>query len=157
MMAAVGAGFAAIGAGLILCAVGAGAGVPAAIGLVALALAEFAWAVATMHTRRVLAPRSALAASVAIVAGATLLLFTARIGLAPFLALLALHGAVGIAAAVVLRRRARDQPISATDSRMPLVAVIVVQAMAVAAVTTPALADTEPGDMAVPHGTHHEH
>lgn len=103
------------------------------------------------------APRRALAASVAIVAGATLLLFAARIGLAPFLALLVLHGAVGITAAVVLRRRARDRPISATVSRMPFVAVIVVQAMAVAAVTTPALADSEPGEMAAPHGTHHGH
>ncbi|PRI11845.1 hypothetical protein [Leucobacter massiliensis] len=171
-------GLAAFGAGLILCAVAAGSPALVAAVLLALAVAEFGWAVLALRWDRIPAPRAAIAVAVLVVASVTLLLFTGTVGIVPLLALLLLHWTVAVLAAFELRRSGRAVPSSAPGragaageqrtapderpaARWPragtLAVILTVQAMLVAAVTTPALANTAPGEFALPHGISHEH
>ncbi|MBK0419588.1 hypothetical protein JD276_11130 [Leucobacter sp. CSA1] len=145
---------AAIGSGLILMAVAAGADPRVAIPLIIAAAAELAWGVLTMRAGRVIAPRTALIACGIVLAAATALLFTRTIGLVPFVALLTLHWITAVFAALRLRRGSRRS--SPAPRSGAFVLTLTVQAMLVAAITTPALAQTEPGASAVPHGTLHD-
>ncbi|WP_449280781.1 hypothetical protein [Leucobacter sp.] len=161
-------GFAALGSGLILCAVAAGTDPLLAVPLVALAVLELLWGGIALRVGRVPAPRAMLAVGAGVVAVATVLLFTGLVGIVPLLALLVLHWTAAVLAVLSLRRGRDRSP--GTGPRGPagggaggrasrpaaLVVILTAQAMLVAAITTPALAHTAPGESAVPHGTLHE-
>lgn len=147
-------GLAAIGAGLILFAAAAGTALAAALPLILLACLETAWGALTLRAGRILSPRIALAACACAVGLATFALVGRVIGLAPFLALLALHWPTAILIARALRRPAAQRPAPRTRS---LLLVLAAEALLVSAITTPALAQTGPGEYAVPHGAEHGH
>ncbi|WP_336652041.1 MULTISPECIES: hypothetical protein [unclassified Leucobacter] len=152
---------AALGSGLILLAVAAGASPWLALPLITVAAGEIIWAVVTMRAGRIIAPRTTAIFCTAMIGVAATLLFTRSIGILPFLALVSLHWVTAVCAALQLRlARRRDPPSTpaqAADASAPGAAkfliVLTAQAMLVAAITTPALADTEAGAAAVPHGT----
>lgn len=156
---------AALGSGLILLAVAAGADPWLAIPLVAVAAAEIVWGILTMRAGRIIAPRTTAILCTAMIVVAAALLFTRSIGLLPFLALVSLHWVTAVFAALRLSLARRHDPAarpSAAGATAPsttapgaakFLIVLTAQAMLVAAITTPALADTEPGAAAVPHGT----
>lgn len=168
-------GFAALGSGLILCAVAAGLDPPLAVPLVVAGGAELFWGGIALRLGRVPAPRAVLWATAAVAAAAVVLLFQGLVGILPALALLALHWSAAMAAVAVLRRRAgtraargpRDDDRVGEHGRAAgarelrggwnrgpaaFVMILAAQAMLVAAITTPALARTAPGASAVPHG-----
>lgn len=188
-------GFAALGSGLILCAVAAGADPLLAAPLVAVAAVELVWGAAALRSGRVPVPRTAIVVGAGIVAVATALLFLGVAGVIPLLALLVLHWTAAVLTALAFRRgqEARggsagvggggdraavgdatgeaggrgtgasdhDGPEAAGRSRVrsprpaAFVLILTAQAMLVAAITTPALAHTSPGESALPHGTLH--
>ena len=147
-------GLAAIGAGLILFAAAAGTPLAVALPLILLACLETAWGVLTLRAGRILAPRLALAACACVAGLATIALVGRTIGLAPFLALLALHWSAAILIALALRRPTELRPAPRPRS---LLLALVAEALLVAAITTPALANTAPGRSALPHGIEHAH
>jgi len=156
-------GLAALGAGLILFA--AAAGVPAAPAavLIALASCELAWGALTLRAGRPLAPRFAVAAAGVVVAAVAVMLFSGAIGVLPLLALLALHLSASLL--IVLGLRVSERPGPRAETTLPraqpslprFVLLLTAEAMLVAAITTPALAGTAPGEFAVPHGSSHQH
>ncbi|UOQ61172.1 hypothetical protein MUN76_04160 [Leucobacter rhizosphaerae] len=155
---------AAIGSTLILCAIAAESGWLLAGTLLAAAAAELVWGLGVLRAGRMLAPRLAIAVSVVVMAAATALVFARQIGWVPFAVLVVLHWSVALLAAVRLRRLRAASAYSAGSgapaSPRPGATVIAVTAaaMVVAALTTPALANTSAGEHAVPHGTsHHAH
>lgn len=167
--------FAALGAGIVLIAVGAGAmgaptwGIAAAAALVGGGLAALVWAVAALRTGRMPVPGVALSAALGLVAASGVVLASgaasaASISALPLLAADVFALVVAIGAAATLRsRRAdaaggrRDRAEAARSARRPAVAVIgmLVGATLVAALATPALAGTRAGEQAVPHGELH--
>jgi len=166
-------GFAALGSGLILCALAAGAEPPVAVPLVAVAVVELLWGGLALRAGRLPAPRAMIVVGACVVAVALVLLFTGLVGIVPVLALLALHWSAAVLAVLALRRggkRRRDagevpegdergsveRPARRRTSRpAALVLILTAQAMLVAAITTPALAHTAPGESALPHGSMH--
>ncbi|WP_295125111.1 hypothetical protein [uncultured Leifsonia sp.] len=152
---------AALGAGLLHAALAPGAPLPLLSVLLGLALAELAWAVATLARDRPplfgIVPALALVplglwAGLAVVgatasSGTVLTLPFAPIGTASLLDL-------GIAAvsAVVLRRR---RPVQPTSGALRFVLALMLSACAVSAVTIPALGATDAGVAAVT--VHHHH
>lgn len=155
-IAAAWCGLAAFGSGLILCAIAAGTGPLTAAALVVVALVEFAWGAVTLHAGRVRVPRAAMAVSAAVLLMTAGMLIGNAIGFLPFLSLFVLHWGAAVSAAFAHRGSRAG---GGTTRVRPAVFVIAVtvQAMAVAAITTPALAATEPGEFAVPHGVEHHH
>lgn len=166
-------GFAVLGSGLILCAVAAGADPPIAVPLVAVALAEFVWGGIALRSGRVPAPRAVPVAGAGVVVAATALLFAGVVGAIPVLALLALHWSLAVLAVRAIRRGREDRVGRHDEARRgaaaphrsrvrawadrptSLVLILAAQAMLVAAITTPALAHTAPGESALPHGSMH--
>lgn len=176
--------FAAIGAGMIHLALVVGAPLPLAAAPALLGLAELGWGVAVLARTSVPGPRGALALALAAAAGSVLAAALlapppADAGAAPIpspalplLLAAALDGAVALllaGAIMVAHRRASplDAPRAGDDGpriaraaapstrRILLsLAAIAAGALAVGAVTTPALAATEAGRHAVPHGEH---
>ncbi|MFF2271839.1 hypothetical protein ACFVTX_06180 [Agromyces sp. NPDC058136] len=170
---------AALGAGLVLTATAAGAiasgaadvaggtgvgGGAAGVALAGCGLAALGWAVLALHTGRVPAPRTVLAASLGALAASGLLpaagSTAAALGIAvmPLLAADVFVVVVALGAAGALRggpradrRRARSPGAPAARSVLGLV----VGAALVAALATPALAGTAAGELAVPHGELH--
>lgn len=162
---------AAFGAGLVLLALSAGAGGAAGGVLAAVGVAALAWGVLSLHRGRPVLPGAALGVGVALLVGAAVLVGTGLAGTAgvaagPLLAASVFAAVVAGNAALVLRRRARAMGPGAAvngapdaagrpaiDGRRSLVG-LVAGALLVAGLATPALAATEAGRLAVPHGEH---
>ncbi|GAA4044772.1 hypothetical protein [Agromyces indicus] len=156
----------ALGAGLVLAALAAGAGGATQVALAGLGIAALGWGVLSLRAGRALAPRSTLgtcvgallAAGGAVAAGAT-----TGIPGGPLAAASVFIATVALSAALDLRRR-RGRRTAAADARAsaeahPRLGLIglMVGAALVSALATPALAATEAGELAVPHGEHGTH
>ncbi|ANJ28201.1 hypothetical protein [Agromyces aureus] len=172
--------FSALGAGLVLTAVGAGAmgapawGIAAAAALIGSGIAALGWAVVALRTGRAPAPRAALVAALVLIAASAAVFASGAAAVAgiaslPLLVadLFALVVAVGAAVTLRTERSARAGRADAAgvprttktamrSARRPVVSAIGVAAGAalVAALATPALAGTRAGEEAVPHGEH---
>ncbi len=152
-----GAAVAAWGAGLIELALGAGAVTQggaargAGVVLVALGAGALAWGAVSLVRGRLVVPRTGVAASLAgIAAGAAVLAADpVRTSIAAVAAVAVLLLATALACA--MRLRARD---GRADAAPPRVWAIVAASVVVAALVTPALAATDAGRSAVPHGEH---
>lgn len=148
-------GFFALGAGLIHLALVIGSPLGIGIPLLAIGIAEFAWGVFAFTATTVPFARAArIAAVVPILGWVALLLLSGSAGVPgvrvlPMLVASLLDLAVAIAITVVLRREAAARPLRSGSYLLGLGA----GALVVAALTTPALAATEAGDLAQPHGT----
>jgi hypothetical protein len=158
---------AAWGGGVIQLALGAGAitavGESAAIRMAGLVLAvmgaaAIGWGAATLARGRIVVPRLSIAGSLAgiIVAAAAMSLDPNRISVFAVVTASALLLAVALAGALALRRACGRTPTRTTDAGGRRLVGIVVSAVLVAGVVTPALAATEAGRHAVPHGEHAE-
>ena len=148
------AALAALGGGLILFAVAAGSPLPLAVPLCAVAAGAVVWGVVRFRAERWRRPRAAIIGAAAICALSVALFATGALALIPFAALLALTWAVALCAVAESRRK---RPVAAAGRPGPLIAALGAGALVVSAITTPALASTEPGTQAVPHGTLHGH
>ncbi len=156
-------GFLALGAGLIHLALVIGSPLPVAVPLLILGVAEFGWGVFAFTAPRIPVPRTArIAALVPILGWVVVILLGGGTGLGlrtlPMLVASLFDLAVAIGITAVLRRPAREpRPIGAGRYLVSLG----IGALVVAALTTPALAATEAGEYAVPHGelpgTHPSH
>ncbi|MEO8261470.1 MAG: hypothetical protein ABI566_02775 [Pseudolysinimonas sp.] len=149
-------GFFALGAGLIHLALVIGSPLPVGIPLVLIGIAEFAWGVFAFTAASVPFPRAARIAAVVPILGWVLLLVVLGpesvpgVRVLPMLAASVLDLAVAITITAILRRTGREpRPLRSG----PYLIGLGVGALAVAALTTPALAATEAGDFAQPHGT----
>ena len=158
---------AAVGAGLVLLAMAAGAGGGTQPVLAVLGIAALGWGVLALRAGSVLAPAIVLgvAAASLVGAGAVVASGAAAMTDVPPAALAAASVfivVVALAAGVALRRRRQEDPVRATrpggssraGSDLAAVLGLVAGAVLVAALATPALAATEAGRQAVPHGTH---
>ena len=152
--------FAAIGVGLIHVALVIGSPLGLGIPLAVLGLAEFGWGVLTFARETVPVPRAALVVALVPALAWALLLAVAsaseNTALGEFLPLLPLAVStvfelfITAVIGVHLRRR-QDAPASTPGVARYLLALLA-GALAVAALTTPALAATQAGLYAVPHG-----
>jgi hypothetical protein len=160
-------GFAALGSALIHLAVGATAGFPLSVLLVGFGVAELGWGIATLATGRVLAARIVVGAALipVLIWGATAALgsglgvMNAQIGLPLYPMAMAALLDIFLAAtvAIALRRASNGAPTpvrAASPAGWRFVIGLVVGGFLLSAITTPALAATEVGSHAVPHGTH---
>lgn len=145
---------AALGAGLIFFALAAGAPRFVAAPLVLLALLHVGLGLAVLRAGRPVLRKTTLACCAVATAVNASLFLSGSTGVVPFVALLALHWGIALAVALDLRGRRRTP---AERRPASLMIALVSGAMIVAAITTPALAFTEPGTAAVPHGEHHQH
>ncbi|MFD4422223.1 hypothetical protein ACFWN7_12080 [Agromyces sp. NPDC058484] len=181
----------ALGAGLVLLALAAGAGGMAGVVLAGAGIAGLGWGVLSLRAGRAVVPRAALGVSAALLVGSGALVGTglaesADVAVGPLLAASAFTAVVGGHAAFLVRRSARAarpapdavrptvharptvaaaRPAPhaarhtvaaarpAVEGRLSLVG-LVVGALLVSALATPALAATEAGELAVPHGWH---
>lgn len=145
---------AAWGSGLIHLALGAGAVTapagmsPVALPLIALAATDLAWGATVLARGRVLAPRAGVAGVLAGLLAGALALWAdpARTSVAAVAAASVLLLAVGIGCARALR------PPRAGDAASPRIVGLVVAAVVVSAIVTPALTATEAGRHAHEHG-----
>lgn len=156
---------AAWGAGLIQLALGAGTitGVAegpairvAGILLIVLGATTIGWGAATLARGRLLVPRLSIAGSLAgvLAAVSALMLDPVRVSVFAVAAASALLLAVALGAAWERRRASRTNGGATTDAAPSRILPLVVGAFLVAALVTPALAATEAGRHAVPHGQH---
>lgn len=161
----------ALGAGLVLLALAAGAGGTVGGVTAAAGAAGLGWGVLSLRAGRALVPDLVLGTGAALLVGAGALVGSglaaaAGVPVGPLLAASAFVIVVAGHCAVVVRGRARAgregragradaaaPRVAAVDGRVPLVG-LVVGALLVAGVATPALAATEAGRLAVPHGEH---
>ncbi|MGV8885859.1 MAG: hypothetical protein ACOH1T_09795 [Microbacteriaceae bacterium] len=165
--------FAAIGTGLIHVALVVSSPLPVAIVLAVIALAELAWGVGLMASGRLLVPRLALAgALVPIILWSAVLLVAIEsdatvISSLRFLPLsLAAVLEIFVAGTIAIQIRRRfmggdttgDTSASVDAATQPAAGRyllgLIIGSLAVASLTTPALAATQAGDFAVPHGEH---
>lgn len=158
--------FLAFGAALIHLAVGASATAPLAVVLVGLGVAELGWGVLVLIRNRVVAARTTLVLTLApVLLWGGIAGMGGGLGLAPdalrlpffplaVASLFTLAIAAGIA--VALRRSGRSPAASSGPGRRYLLGLISAGVL-VAGLTTPALAATEAGRQAVPHGSHPAH
>ncbi|WP_010157424.1 hypothetical protein [Leucobacter chromiiresistens] len=167
---------ASLGAGLVLFATAAGASPAIAVPVGLAGAAELVWALAVLRAGRLVAPRAAIAGGAIGIAGSGFLLLTGPLALIPFLALFVFHWSIAIAAVLEVRRLRAASAVANGDAPSETgIAVagvsaiapvrrrragaftiaLVVEAMLVAAIATPALAASEAGEFAVPHGTLH--
>ena len=158
---------AAWGGGLIQLALGAGAitGVGedpairvAGVVLTVIGAAALGWGAAALARGRIVVPRLGVAGSLAgvLAAAATMALDPARVSVFAVAAGSALLVAVALGCALALRRAARSAREKAVDAARPGYLGLIVGAVLVAGIVTPALAATEAGQHAVPHGEHVE-
>ncbi|MCU1405264.1 MAG: hypothetical protein JWQ43_1567 [Glaciihabitans sp.] len=158
--------FAALGTGMIHLALVISSPLPIAIVLVLIGVAEIGWGVLTFVRDRIARPRLVLVAAVApIVLWAAVVLAAAATGTAAVGADLG-FSALAIAAvlelfvagvlAVQLRRGINFAAPSRTPPAGRYLLGLVLGGLAVASLTTPALAATEAGLYAQPHGQHRD-
>lgn len=165
-------GFAALGAALIHLAVGVTAPFPLSVLLVGFGITELGWGIATLAAGRVIAPRVVVGAALipVFIWGATAALgsglgvTSAQTGLPLYPMAVASLFNVFLAAtvAIALRRASNGIPTPASASTPGAAAPggwrfltgLVVGGFLLSALTTPALAATEVGSHAVPHGSH---
>jgi len=151
---------AAWGGGLVQLALGAGAimtegGGPAirvvGILLVLIGAGALGWGAASLARGRIVVPRLSIAGSLAgiIAATAAMVLDPIRVSVFAVAAGIALLIAVALGSALTLRRQARP---AKRDAGARHLVGLIVAAVLVAGVATPALAATEAGRHAVPHG-----
>jgi len=163
----------ALGGGLVLLALAAGAGGAAAGALAVAGIAGLSWGVLSLRAGRAIVPAVALGVSTAVLVGAGALVGTGLavatgVAVGPLVAASVFIAVVAAHTAFVVRRRSRaarptpdrDRSVDATtrpavDGRLSLVG-LVAGALLVAGLATPALAATEAGELAVPHGEHGE-
>ena len=170
-------GFAALGAALIHLAVGVTAPLPLSVLLVGFGIAELGWGIATLAAGRVLMPRVIVGAALipvfiwgtTAVLGSSLGVTSGQTGLPLYPMAIASLFNVFLAAtvAIALRRSPAGPPTPATPSTSEAGAStpsgwrfltgLVVGGFLLSALTTPALAATEVGSHAVPHGSHGSH
>ena len=161
----------ALGGGLVLLALAAGAGGTAGGALAGAGIAGLGWGVLSLRAGRAIVPAVALGVSTALLVGAgalvgTGLAATTGVAVGPLVAASVFIAVVAAHTAFVVRRRSRaarpmpdpnraaDAASSpAIDGRLSLVG-LVAGALLVAGLATPALAATEAGELAVPHGEH---
>ena len=161
----------ALGGGLVLLALAAGAGGAAAGALAVAGIAGLSWGVLSLRAGRAIVPAVALGVSTAVLVGAGALVGTGLavatgVAVGPLVAASVFIAVVAAHTAFVVRRRSRaarptpdrDRSVDATtrpavDGRLSLVG-LVAGALLVAGLATPALAATEAGELAVPHGEH---
>jgi hypothetical protein len=154
--------FAAIGTGLIHLALVIGSPLPLGLVLAVFGLAEFGWGVLTFARETLVLPRVALVVAVVPVVAWTLLLVTSSVsetpGIAASLGFLPLAVAslfelfaVAVLGTYLRRHRATDAPPAPPGVARYLLG-LAAGALVVAALTTPALAATGAGGLAVPHG-----
>ena len=154
--------FAAIGAGLIHVALVIGSPLPLGIVLAVLGLTEFGWGVLTFARESIALPRVALVVALLPVLAWGLLLVTSSVAEMPAIAAsfaflpLGVASLFGLFAASVLGMHLRRVTTDDTAPRAPGIARyllgIVAGGLIVATLTTPALAATEAGTAAQPHG-----
>ena len=165
-------GFAALGAALIHLAVGVTAPLPLSVLLVGFGIAELGWGIATLAAGRVITPRIVVGAALipVFVWGATAALgsglgvTSAQTGLPLYPMAVAALFSIFLAAtvAIALRREPNGiltlagaaAPRAATPGGWRFLTGLVVGGFLLSALTTPALAATEVGSHAVPHGSH---
>ncbi len=155
---------AAWGGGLVQLALGAGA-VTAVDGSLAIRMAGFVlivmgaaaigWGAATLARGRIVVPRLVVGGSLAGIfsAVAAMTLDPQRTSVFAVVAASALLIAVALGSALALRRAGRPARARRTDVARPRLIGLVVSAVLVAGVVTPALAATEAGQHAVPHAS----
>lgn len=171
----------ALGAGLVLAALAAGAGGARQVVLAGLGVAALGWGVLSLRAGRPLAPRAALGMSVAaLITGGAAVGSGAMADVAglPLAAASVFIGSIALSTALAVRAR-RATPVRVEDPasvevedpasvrveeraqpasrdprpRLPVVG-LMIGALLVSALATPALAATEAGELAVPHGEH---
>ncbi|TFB70947.1 hypothetical protein [Cryobacterium sp. Hz9] len=160
-------GFAALGAALIHLAVGVTAPFLLSVLLVGFGIAELSWGIATLASGRVIAPRVVVGAALipvfiwgAIAAlGSGLGVPSAQTGLPWYPMTMASLFNIYVAATVALamRRASSGNPPSvgaASPGGWRFLTGLVVGGFLLSALTTPALAATDVGSLAVPHGSH---
>ncbi|TFD08600.1 hypothetical protein E3T26_15385 [Cryobacterium sp. TMT1-21] len=158
--------FAALGAGTIHLAVGAGAPLPLAILFAGVGAAEIGWGVATLVRGRVLVADLAVVGALipVFVWGATATLRSGfglpadAAGLPVFpMAVATLFSVfVALSLAVARRRAASESAATGTPQGRRFLAALALGGLLVSGLTTPALAATDAGAHAVPHGSHSE-
>ncbi|TFD47812.1 hypothetical protein E3T55_14760 [Cryobacterium frigoriphilum] len=171
--------FAALGAGLIHVAVGASAPFPLAVLLVGFGIAELAWGVATLSLGRLPAPRAVTGAALipVFVWGATAALGSGlgvsaeATGLPLYSMAVASLFNLFLAVVMAVHQRHRSAEAAAADAggasavstrSTPAAAggwrfltALTLGGVLFSGLTTPALAATDAGQLAVPHGTSH--
>ncbi|MDJ0377372.1 hypothetical protein [Cryobacterium sp. PH31-L1] len=174
-------GFAALGAALIHLAVGVTAPFPLSVLLVGFGIAELGWGIATLATGRVITPRIVVGAAlipvfiwgVTAALGSGLGVTSAQTGLPLYPMAVASLFNIFLAAtvAIALRRAPNGIPTAlgaaapatspgtstqgtSTPGGWRFITGLVVGGFLLSALTTPALAATEVGSHAVPHGSH---
>lgn len=149
-------GFFALGAGLVHLALVIGSPLAVGIPLVVIGAAEFAWGVFAFTAPALPLPRLARVAALVPILGWVAVLVLGGIGaigglrVLPMLVASLLDLAIAIGITWILRRDPATPPVPLRPSRYLLS--LGAGALVVAALTTPALAATEAGDAAIPHG-----
>lgn len=170
----------ALGAGLVLAALAAGAGGAPQVVLAGLGVAALGWGVLSLRADRPVAPRSALGLSVAALltggaaVGSGAMADVAGLPLAAasvFIAVVALSAALAVRARRAEHARFEEpepeparrasvgveqpaEPASRDPRARGTLVGLMIGALLVSALATPALAATEAGELAVPHGEH---
>ena len=142
---------AAWGAGLVAIALGAGALPTAtvwAVALLAIGGAALAWGAVTLARGSVVTPRIGIAGALAGIGATVGTLFADPARTSPLAVVAA--SVLFVLCALACARQVR-RPV---DAAAPRVAVLLVSAVVVAAIVTPALGATEAGLLAPDHGTH---
>jgi hypothetical protein len=160
----------ALGAGLVLAALAAGAGGAPQVVLAGLGVAALGWGVLSLRAGRLLAPRTVLGVAVsALLAGGAAVGSGAMTDVAglPLATASVFIASVALSAAVAVRARARRtehvraeapaKPASRDPHALSTLVGLAVGAALVSALATPAIAATEAGETAVPHGRHGAH
>lgn len=159
--------FSALGAGLIHLAVGAGAPFPLSVLLVGFGVAELGWGAATLYAGRVVLQRVALGATLVPVAvwattatlGSGLGVTAASTGLPIFPMFVAslFNVFLGVSLAVMARRHSNPATTGSAEapaSGWKFMTALILGGLIVSGLTTPALAATNAGLYATPHGSH---
>lgn len=161
-------GFAGLGAGMIHLALVVGSPLPIAIALLILGLVEFGWGVFTFARDTLIAPRVARLFAIGPIIGWSLLVVLATVfdtpaiasslSLIPMMFATAFEIFVAGVLSLHLRRTAADGSADVATRPAPpagrYLLALFAGALITAGMTTPALAATEAGRFAQPHGNH---
>lgn len=157
------------GAGLIHIAVAAGSPLGVLLPLTALGVAELVWGIVMLRQGRMPLVRTTLAVGVLATLGGLVLALFDLMAWMPLVSSSVMLVAIAGIAAVTLRRAARGHEGRGSDAEASARSAVpagraligvVAGALLVSGLTTPALAQTNAGDYAVPHGEmtgHHGH